>query len=259
MQALAALQGRVRGSEERTGPAHIQRWLSGYAAFDDVFGGVERAQLTALDASTPMLWDLTLGTLCEGTRHGMVVAVDGGNSFDPYLIAAHARRLGMVPRDVLAGLRVSRAFTAYQLSVVLNEALPDELLDHRPGLVLVSCLPELYLDEDVPWHEANELVKQAMDGLRAVARDHGCAVLATNAGIGQLAARPRMRDLFYGADRVLRLLQLGESLVLEDWPRGHQVRLKIPARAQATLHRFDDAPLPPLARAPPQLMLKGAA
>jgi hypothetical protein len=262
MQALAAEAGPASAAQALGVPPHAgQQMLScGYDAIDAFLGGFERGRCTALDASTPLLWDVALGALVQATVEGEAVAVDGGNSLDPYLVAAHARRAGIAPRRVLERLRIARAFTAHQMSAILEETLLPEVLDHTPSVVLVSCLPELYLDEDVPWVEANALVGRAMDLLRDLARDHGCAVLATNIGLGKLAARPRLRTLFHGADRVVRMLPQGEGVVLEDLPAGRRAFLQAPQRGQRTLANFD-APAeraPPMA-SPMQLMAKGAA
>lgn len=263
MQALAATAGRA--SAAQVAPAHAppeaaQRSLGcGYEILDAWFGGFTAGQLTVLDASSALLWDVSLGALCQATKHGWAVAVDGGNSLDPYLLAKHARRAGVAPRRALQGMRIARAFTAYQLSALLEETLPDEVHDRTPALVLVSCLPEMYMDEDVPWVEANALVERAMALLRGIAREHGCAVLATNAGPAKLASRPRLRTLVYTADRVVRLLAQGDTVVLEDLPTGRRTAFRAPARGQATLENFDGPQLgapPPLA-APQQLMLRG--
>lgn len=265
MQALAAMAGRASAAQVAPAPVPpqaAQRSLGigcGYEALDAWTGGFTAGQLTVLDASSALLWDVSLGALCQATRHGWAVAVDGGNSLDPYILAKHARRAGLAPRRALQGMRIARAFTAYQLSALLEETLLDEVIDHTPALVLVSCLPEMYMDEDVPWVEANALVERAMALLRGIAREHGCAVLATNAGPTKLASRPRLRTLVYTADRVVRLLAQGDTVVLEDLPSGRRTAFRAPARGQATLENFDGPQLgapPPLA-APQQLMLRG--
>jgi RecA/RadA recombinase len=259
MQALA-VAGPASGSQAlAVGSRQRQRMLScGDEALDAFLGGLERGRLTFLDSASPLVWDVSFGAVCQAARGGTAIVVDGGNSADPYVLAAHARRSGLAPRAALGAVRVARAFTAYQMSAIVEETLPAEALDHPPALVLASCLPELYLDEDVPWHEGDVLVERAVALLRQLARTHDCVALATNLGMAKLAARPRMRAALYGADRVVRLLRAREGALVQDGARALAVQAA--PRAQRTLPEFlSEAPRanPPL-RGPSLPMLRGA-
>jgi hypothetical protein len=97
-----------------------------------------------------------------------VYVVDGDNSFRSYHIARYARDLKLDPRLALAQVQVSRAFTCYQLTEIV------ERLSHRAetltctGIVCLGLLGTLY-DEDVAWPEAQRLLREVIAHLNVLA------------------------------------------------------------------------------------------
>jgi hypothetical protein len=107
-----------------------------------------------------------------------VVAVDGGNRFDPYEVARAERALGGSGRDALSRLLVSRAFTCHQLEALLARRLPAALSRSRARVALVLALPETFADEDVPYAEACRVFRSCLSALRRLSRD-GTRVVVT--------------------------------------------------------------------------------
>jgi hypothetical protein len=90
-------------------------------------------------------------------RAAPVLVVDAANRFDPYGLVREARGRGLTPREALARVRVSRAFTCHQLVRLLQEILPPAL---EPGcLVLLLGPVSLFYDEQVPLAERRRLFK----------------------------------------------------------------------------------------------------
>ena len=134
-----------------------------------------------------------------------VVFVDGGNSVDPHGIAAIARRVGLARLEVLPKVHVARAFTCHQMATILLEQLDEKVREVGAGLVVLSCLPELYLDEDVPLSEAHQLFLRSARAIRRAAEESGAVVVATNAGLAKLYRRKSIRRVLYEtADRAVR-------------------------------------------------------
>src|SRR5207245_9478521 len=128
-----------------------------------------------------------------------VVFVDGGNSVNPRGIAAIARRVGLARLDVLPKVHVGRAFTCHQMATILLEQLDEKVREVGAGLVVLSCLPELYLDEDVPLSEAHQLFLRSARALRHAAEESGAVVVATHAGLAKLYRRKSLRRVVYQA------------------------------------------------------------
>jgi len=107
-----------------------------------------------------------------------VVAVDGGNRFDPYEVARAERALGGSGREALSRLLVSRAFTCHQLEALLARRLPGALSRSRARVALVLGLPETFADEDVPYAEACRVFQGCLTALRRLSRE-GTRVVVT--------------------------------------------------------------------------------
>jgi len=100
---------------------------------------------------------LCVCSLLPNSEEGLdpsVVFVDGGNIFDPYLISEAARLFGLDAEETLKNIWVSRAFTAYQLTALITEKLPEILERERPKLVVISNIAALYCDPDIGILEA---------------------------------------------------------------------------------------------------------
>jgi hypothetical protein len=113
---------------------------------------------------------LALRALARPLLHGeTVVAVDGGNRFDPYEIGKAARALGGDGKEALSRIRVSRAFTCHQMEALLVRKLPSALARYDARLALVLGLPEAFTDADVPYAEACRLFRSCLSALRRIA------------------------------------------------------------------------------------------
>ena len=118
------------------------------------------------EGATPLALGALAGPLLRGET---VVAVDGGNRFDPYAIARAAQALGGSGTEALSRIRVSRAFTCYQLEALLARRLPAALERFDARLALVLGLPETFADADVPYPEACRVFRNCLSALRRVA------------------------------------------------------------------------------------------
>lgn len=92
-----------------------------------------------------------------------VLFVDGSNSFRLYDVSAFAQSCELDPREVLGRIFVSRAFTAYQLTSLVFEQLKSAVEKYSCKVVILSNLAQLYLDNDVPKREAQEVFVQLTD------------------------------------------------------------------------------------------------
>ena len=107
-----------------------------------------------------------------------VVAVDGGNRFDPYEVARAERALGGSGREALSRLLVSRAFTCHQLEALLAHRISGALARSGARVVLVLGLPETFADEDVPYAEACRVFQGCLTALRRLSREGTRVVVA---------------------------------------------------------------------------------
>jgi hypothetical protein len=104
--------------------------------------------------------------------NGPVYWVDARNTASTYALSR------MAPSDrALDQIRVARAFTAYQhftlVERVINRVTP------QTGCIVAPNLPSLYCDDDVPDHEANEMVEAAYKALATLADSLDLPVLVS--------------------------------------------------------------------------------
>ena len=99
---------------------------------------------------------------------------DGGNRFDGYFVARLARRLTPRPRVVLSRMRLSRAFTCFQLAELI-ENTPTEPQTDRNGppadsspLFVLDLLNTFY-DESVPARDVERLLARVIAQLKRLA------------------------------------------------------------------------------------------
>ncbi len=108
-------------------------------------------------------------TVAHLPRPAPLVAIDGGESFDGYLLAEVAAHLGEAPRDLLARVHVVRASTAHQF-VSLVEAGDAEVrrVGGRHALVLAPL--DLLYHGDLPAREAARLFERLARALAPLGR-----------------------------------------------------------------------------------------
>jgi hypothetical protein len=94
---------------------------------------------------------------------------DGGNAFDGYFVARLARRLALRasrppdPYDILERIRLSRAFTCFQLAELLSSSPAG------PEPLFVLDLLATFYDESVPLRDTERLLANVLTHLRRLA------------------------------------------------------------------------------------------
>jgi hypothetical protein len=97
-----------------------------------------------------------------------VLYFDGANQISPHLIARFATERGLEPSVFNELILVSRAFTCFQLTGLIERA-PDYLRKFPANVLIVTALPEIHFDEDVQELEARASFKRALEGLQILA------------------------------------------------------------------------------------------
>jgi len=169
---VAGLAGGAPPASELVAPR--RSLLVGVPAIDRFLGPLVGGQvvlLRGLEHAPGLMPRIVVGAVLELGED--VVLVDGGNAADPYRLSAACRRLGARPEDVLPRVHVARAFTSFQMSAIIEDALPRAVEEHAPGLLAVLSVDELYNDENVGRDQAVVLLGRAMDRIRSLAEQRG--------------------------------------------------------------------------------------
>lgn len=96
--------------------------------------------------------------------NGGLRVLDGGNRFDVYPVARNIRRYTPELQGALSRIHLTRAFTCYQMAVMLSEFAADGL----PTLVL-DFLSTFY-DENVSLQESRRLLNECLLDLKRLSQ-----------------------------------------------------------------------------------------
>lgn len=109
-----------------------------------------------------------------------VIFVDGANTFRLYDISTIAQSYELDPRTVLERIFISRAFTAYQLTSTVLEKLQTAIKIYDSKFIVLSNFAQLYLDEDMPKKESQEIFLQLTSYLSNFAKKNQVIILVTH-------------------------------------------------------------------------------
>jgi hypothetical protein len=98
-----------------------------------------------------------------------VLYLDGANQISPLLISRFARQRGLEPSVFNRLIRVSRAFTCFQLMELIVR-VPKFLTTFSADLLIVTAVPDLFFDEDVRELQARAAFQHALEGLAALSQ-----------------------------------------------------------------------------------------
>ena len=174
---------------------------------DRILGPFEAGKITLIDSGSDFVFHLTTLLSVRAVMEGHeVVFLDGGNSVDPHGMVALGKRAALTREEILPRIHVARAFTCHQMTTLILDMLDKKIEETRAGLVVLACLPTMFLDEDVEVGEAHQLFQRSMRAIRQTVGEREVVGLVTNAGLAKLHRRKSIRrQLYEGADRVIRI------------------------------------------------------
>ncbi|NWG05026.1 MAG: hypothetical protein HXY44_19425 [Syntrophaceae bacterium] len=99
-----------------------------------------------------------------------VIVLDGANRFNPYTASSFARKACIPPERLLKRIHIARAFTCYQMAVMIVEKLPSLLItgSQKPWIILLGPITT-FLDEDVPEGEVRPLFEKSLKKIEEMA------------------------------------------------------------------------------------------
>ncbi|OGP65310.1 MAG: hypothetical protein A2169_02360 [Deltaproteobacteria bacterium RBG_13_47_9] len=104
-----------------------------------------------------------------------IILLDGANRFDPYMVSTFSRRALIPPEKLLKKIQIARAFTCYQMAILIGEKLPLFLereamrfQTRKPWVILLGPVTP-FLDEDVPEREVRPLFERSLKKMEEMA------------------------------------------------------------------------------------------
>ena len=174
-----------------------------FRTIDNFIGGFEASKLNFIESTNHFLFDL-IHQLCVKaviSYNKNVIYIDGGNSLNPYTLTTYCKRYRAKPKLVFSKIKISRAFTAYQLSSLIDEELEKRVDD--TSLVVVSRILDLLLDENVKKKEAGIMLERGIKKIKELTENHNLISIITNY---KLFRHFSFRKIIYqNADKIVRI------------------------------------------------------
>lgn len=159
---------------------------------------VGKLLLSGEQSADSLCMNITARAACAGQR---VLFICGDNRFDPYAISRLAKTLGARPEDALRSILIARAFTAYQLSELVNRLDPGS----PEGLVVISGPCSTFFDEDVSMVDSARLFYRMLWRIVELARG-GMTLMLAQGSIEAPARRAYfLADLCRASEVVMHL------------------------------------------------------
>jgi len=149
-------------------------------------------------------------------RGETVLFLDAANCFDPFKVAKFARRCGREPKEFLERVRVSRAFTCFQMAELV-ERTPEAARRFGARCVVLTGFPDIFDDEEIPAAQARAAFARIRPHFRRWAALHLRAlVFSDRAAHASPLRRWLMRELGRWAAAVYRLEETVAGLTLRE-------------------------------------------
>ena len=147
-------------------------------------------------------------------RSGVVVGqsgIEGGEAFTVNASCFCVRRQrGLEPSAFNTLIRVSRAFTCFQLTELIRR-VPNVLRAFAANVLIVTALPDLFFDEDVRDREARASFEHALEGLQQIAMLPISIAVFSDATSFKTKRRDFFHQLCKQASQVLRVEARSDS------------------------------------------------
>jgi len=221
------------------GDKHLDRFLKGLRLGQSIFLYGSWQCLAASEL-------LCIRAQLEPNHKGLdseAIFIDGGNTFDPYLITQYAEQFSLNRDRALDRILVSRAFTCHQLTSLITQMLPEAIHERATKLIVASDLIELYRDPDVRYSQSLNLFKTTLNSLTTTARLERAIALATSLDEKTPDSDPFLRATKQQVDIVLRFEERRHStkLTLEKHPTRSRENALIKQPTPRILEEFLEA------------------
>ena len=214
---------------------------SGIPELDHLLGGFKAGELTCIDGNSRLITDLP-NRLCVNTYHTFhsdVIYIDGGLCANPYQIARYARMLELNQHTVLQHIHISRAFTVYQLSTLIQDLLEPAIQKHTPQTLIIGMFPALYLDKDIADTEAQILLKTNLKKLKELATTYNVITILTNRDTTITSSQRNLRQTLYRhMDEIVSMKQIDQCIQINLIKQQRHATIVSFARGQLRLEPF---------------------
>jgi len=175
------------------------------------------------------------------THRKNIIYIDGGMSFKPYIITKYARKIEIDQRSILDHIYISRAFTLFQLTVLLQDKLEKKIKECNPKTLIIGKFLSSYFDSNISSREANILMKNNLKKIKELTKKYKLITIISN-----LDARTKMgkninRMICENTDKIVIIKQIGQFINFNFVKKTKENTISILEKGQLRLCDFEIA------------------
>jgi hypothetical protein len=135
---------------------------------------------------------------------------------DPYKIAQYARKIEIDQRETLKHIHISRAFTVFQLTTLIQDMLEQAIMIYNPKTLVIGKISTLYLSSDVSYDELQILLKNDLKKIKEFTIKYDLITILSNLDNRLLSNSTDIcKKLYENADEVIRMKQVGQRISVD--------------------------------------------
>ncbi len=213
---------------------------SGIKELDKFIGGFRPGEIYFIDGYNKLV-SILPDKICVNaykTYHKNVIFIDGGIDFNPYRIVKYAKKNEIDQKAILNHIYISRVFTIFQLTTLLNFELEQKILECSPKILMIKKFLASYLDSNISSSETNVIMKNNLKKIRELTKKYKLVTILSN-----LDAKIRMQKeintiICEVMDHIIEIKQIGHFINFNFLKKNRRNTVSIIEKDQLSLDDF---------------------
>lgn len=214
---------------------------SGIKELDKLIGGFKAGEITYIDGDSKLISEIP-NQVCVNTYKNFqsdTIYIDAGMCADPYKIAQYARKMELDQKSILNHSHISRAFTVYQLAMLIQDMLEPAIKIYKPKTLIIGRFPIFYLDSDVEEKEAKTILRTNLHKIRELTTKYDLITIFTNLDKKMLSTKRNVcKILHLTVDEVVTMNETELSTSVKLFNKKEETIILHLAKGQLNLQDF---------------------
>lgn len=214
---------------------------SGIKELDKYLGGFKPGEINFIHGDKKIILNIPY-SICANTYktcHKNAIYIDGGMSFNPYSIARYARKMELDQREILSHIYISRAFTLFQLTDILQYKLEEKIIECNPKTVIIGKFLDLYFDSSITSMESNILMRNNLKKIKEITKKYGLVTILSNFDKGIRIKKTANRIIYEHTDQIVKIKQIGRVISFNFEKKNNKNSFSIIENNQLSLDDFE--------------------
>ena len=213
---------------------------SGIKELDKFIGGFKSGEINFVhcDKNFALSFPYYICVDTYRTYHKNVIYIDGGMSFNPYIVAKYAKKMELDQRTILDNIYVSRAFTLFQLTDLLQHKLEQKIRECNPKTLIIGKFLDLYFDSNISSIESTIIMKSNLRKIKEITKKYELFTLLSNFD-GKTEIRKNANKIIYEfTDQIVKINKIGQVISFTREKQNERNSVSIIEKGQLRINDF---------------------